>query len=354
MRLIPLALAVLLGGCTVEERPVEDVDPGRIEFISVSEAQQRWYTTYVDELEATFRGALIVPPLRIYGYEKPTSCPAPYCVEDARVTIACSDVTRQCIPRLAAALVDQLGPAPLLFRDGLVEVLVGGVGHPDWFDDEIIRSDLNVSAMLSDETYLSERARTDDLRWVHRVVRPAADFTRFLIDELGPDELAKRLVLTSTVEDWDDLGGLENLVERWHGAPARYGRMFRLPLAECARAHRVSLGYDTLPTMLVGLIHAPDLAEPIDRSTVVNFRLETPGTLRVVVESAVDARPFFRVEPCGEEDHGPFYRGRDEAFDTVVTGDAQLPAGSYFLLAGSDGSPASLGEPVLLKLFPTR
>lgn len=143
---------------------------------------------------------------------------------------------------------------------------------------------------------------------------------------------------------WSTVGSLDELVADWRRSPQTSGRMSRLALAECSSARRIGVGAVNLRIEHQAPIYAPDLLDSISRFGIANFVVVRESKVRVVVRSSVHGSPFFRVETCGEQDPGAFVNMFDGIVDYSVAGEAKLPEGTYFIVAGSWGNVSGAGQ----------
>jgi len=342
MRSVAFALLACVG-CVAAPEPSDGERASytdHFELYGVSPAQAAWYEAFAVEYEA-WRG-VTVPPTRVFQDTRPI-CPSPECTNNGRLTVACSAVDGDCMPNLAATLTDHFGVMPLVFRNGMIEVLAGGVGHGDLLDYELDRA-VDLPGLVDDETYQTDLASHGSPSWVFTVGYPAADFVRFVVDTLGPASGSRALEVPGDAARWGELGDLAGALEKWRGQPATIGRMYRLPLVECAAANRIGLGASSVPTMVPGILYAPDLAQLVllGRIAVGNFELAASDQVTISVTSTIHASPFFRVESCGDQDPGRFVAS--EGTGATVSGRADLPAGRYFVIAGSNGGDAASAE----------
>lgn len=350
------ATSVLLAGCLYssssrdESRPpvYEPVFTKHLELYNVMGDQPRWYETFVQSVE-DWSGKQM-PRMRLYQHFAPPGCARPYCIDDGMVTVVCDDLRRECMAALSAALVDEMGAMPLLFRESLVELLAGGIGHGDVFYVPLDRTRLDVDAMLMDRTYLEAKQRVEaaewgGIEWTLAVHYPAGDLARFIIDTLGPRDGIALLRRAADPAAWEQLGGRDAALKRWRASRAVRGRMFRLPLTECSTAYRISSGDNSpLPVLVQGILHVPDLDYSMSRFGVGNFELEEEAEVSVSVMSSVHGNPFFRVEPCSGADPGPFFNMGTNIIEHTATASMELPAGRYFVVAGSFGFDVTLDE----------
>lgn len=338
MQALALTIPMSLLACVPFSEPTAQPP---LEFVDVSDANEAWYRTYLVELE---RRLPALPPLVIYGYGH-GACEAPYCQDDDTRIVACSPASGDCIPSVATAIVDTL-KLPRAFRDGLIEVLAGGIAHGDAVDLEIDRG-VDVWSMLDDGVYLEHRRGVSDLVWHVRTAWPIADLVRFIVDELGWDDGLQLLQDADQEEAWEIVGGFDNAVSRWRALPPRRGRGFRLPLVECASAGSAVIGDQLVEAHIPSLMFAPDLAADawMIRTAITGFVLGEDTNVEVTVRSGVSGNPFFRTEGC-DVDAARFVRTRNQAVDHVVTGQALLGRGRYFIVAGSDsGGDGIAGTP---------
>jgi hypothetical protein len=328
----------------------EVVVTDHFEFFGVGAGQRDWYEAYARSFDAErFLGP--GSRIRVYGYER-ADCPRPYCVEEGFPTIACHALTGDCMRLLARVLVDRVR-MPLLFRDAFVEVASGGLGHGDGGDLEVDRSRIDMARLMDDREYTSALALSgDSVGWQHDVERPAADFVRFVIDRLGGAAAFETFEAGLDPSAWEAFGGLEAALGAWRTSGPRVGRIYRLPLAECAIAYRYPLGHSLVPTYFQSLIYAPEAREQFNRVATANFEIPADTLVTVEVDSGVGAPPFFRVEGCDDVDPGPFMATRAESVGSAVVGSMALPAGRYFVVAGSDGTPAEAPEAIAVKAAP--
>lgn len=310
-----------------------------LEVYGATRYQAERYEHFVDGIERLLM--IQVAPMRIHQGVVPR-CDGRYCVEDGLLNVYCDDLRLECIPALATAIIDQVPDIslPLLFRDGLVDLLAGGFGHGDVLDHDVERSKIEMLRLRDDVAYQSSRDSTEaqpfgDLTWRAGTIYPAGDFARFVIDELGAPAALRALRDSRTLGNWGHLGGFEFALEAWRGSPTRTGRMYRLPLVECDPVYRMPIGAFELPVMVQGVIFAPDLLESISRFGVANFTIESRAEVTITVTSSVGGNPFFRVESCGTQDPGPFLNMSDNVTNYSVSMTATLEPETYFLVAGS-------------------
>jgi len=349
--LLATVAAVASGCLEVQSAPPEPAELATRHFVfhDVSRLEADWYEHLVSGAEVYFDGALSVPRIHYVGHGH-GDCPAPYCLDDeGEVGVFCSPLDGDCPARVAAVMADTLGPAPALLRDGLIEVLAGGLGDSDVLDGEIDRGSLDVAALLDDGTYTAARASIDPLRWELASARPAADLVRFLMDR-DPRGFAVLYGRAHDLAAWRAVGGLDAVTAAWRASPPRRGRRFRLPLAECA-SPRVPAPPAASEVFVMAPIYARDVDAPPRRAAIGTFVVPQPSSVLVEVQSTVGGRAHFRVEPCANSAAPRFVLTRDQAEGPVAAATADLPAGRYFVVAGSDGPTFSPSELLRVKLY---
>lgn len=330
-------------GCTT----ASPTDPhGRVAFElhgpatpEIAGPQNEFYETYLHELGTYLDTEL--PPIVLYESDWPSWCPGAYCLRDGTLHVLCHDPQKDCVIALSGAIVDRLGAMPRVFRDALADLLAGGLAHGDYLDEPVDRSMLDLAALLDDHSYAAARTASysvalGDRAWQQGTVFPAADLSRFIIDRIGMHAALRLFEDASNADAWRPLGGMDAALASWRAKPPASGRSFRMPLAECSGQYDVSLSAEQLPVLVQGVLHAPDLDSDISRFGIAAFNIPDTSRVSVRVTSAIGGQPFARLEACDNALPAlpETYVGTD-----AVEVNAVVPAGRYFLVAGSSTVP---------------
>jgi hypothetical protein len=314
-----------------------------LDFYGRSALEADWYEDQLAGIETTFGDQLEMPHLRFVDHGEP-ACD-PYCLDDdGAPMIACSSLDGDCNLRVAQLAADTLGRGPLLLRDGLAEVLAGGVGDADFFTGPVHRDALDPEALLDDETYTALRRDADPFDWEVQTRLPAADLVRYLVD-LDP------AAFIAIYRGGTPAGGWAATLSGWRASPETSGRRYRIPLAECAEDRDLAFEPASLDTFDVVPAYAPDVGEPMYRGVVASFVLHASAVVQVEVHSGVGGDAYFRVETCDPSNAPRFVVTRADSGGPIALGHSELPEGRYFIIAGSDGSVGPRTEGVFVKLI---
>lgn len=338
-----LPVLCLVGCLEASTTPPAEFATAHFDCSDIEPDVANWFEQQVAGAELYLGEDVIFDRARLRGVGH-GACPPPYCTDEVGIsTIACSTLEGDCPAHVAAWMADQLGPSSRLLRDGLVEVLAGGIGDADVFFGEIDRETIDVDNLLEDARYDEAERTTTPFRWLLKFQRPGADLVRHLLEQ-------DRARFLRQFRGAQPIEAAE--LEAWRSSPARRGRGYRLPFAECAPERSIDEGLSLVTPFIVSPLYAPDVDEQMwmVRAAVASFEVPFDTLVRVQTLSGVGATAYFRVEPCGDVSAPRFVVTRDEANGPSAVGEARLPAGRYFIVAGSDGSPAAADERISLTL----
>ncbi|HEY4175517.1 MAG TPA: hypothetical protein VGM90_01735 [Kofleriaceae bacterium] len=328
---------IALGSCAQESStPVAAIKLHGPANQVLSGPQLAFYENYLHEMRSFFDRDFT--PIELYQTDWPRSCSPPYCREERTISVLCHDLKRECMLNLSTALVDELGPMPLLFRDALADAMAGGIGNGDTTNEPINRN-VQLESLLDDDRFLESRQiayaeALGDIAWHRSVVYPAGDFVRFVIEYLGREQGIAALESPLVPQAWGTLSSLGNAIALWRETPPTTGRSYRFPLAECSSQRQLPLTSNTLSVMPWGVIFAPDLVGDIERYGVANIEITQDLFVSIELKSAIGGYPSLRLEPC--DGHSSVSMSRTYIDGTTVEVTGTLRAGRYFLVGGSD------------------
>lgn len=259
-------------------------------------------------------------------------CSTAYCEADESYILYCEDA---CPDRLGRLYADLLGPAPRILRDGMAEVLAGGLAYGGRIDFPIPLGTIDFAALLDDDEYVRAKDGTDQNTAILRFERQSAAFLRFLLDELGSGDLLS-LYRSSTPATWVHLTGrtIEAWTDELRSTRTFAGRSYRLPLAECSSTE-IQLGEE-----IVTDVSPPDpfyytfaTEFPLEERRVFTFDLPEDGSVRVEVVGGLASYAF--IEACNSDLGSIFAAGGMNAVERDrVAAERRIPAGRYFVVVG--------------------
>ncbi|MCC6998244.1 MAG: hypothetical protein IT370_26750 [Deltaproteobacteria bacterium] len=372
MRAISSGLvAMLLAGCVNEppdglRNPLPIVEAGAFRFQGVSEEHARWYQARYADFTNTF-GPRLAPGDTILisvSSDGPPAClgtrvPGEREVHPCRIPggykLVCAR-DRQCPLRFAELLADLGAPQSTFLRDGLADVLAGGVTTPTDFDFDYLDYTEKLGDLISDDVYLAETSRLYDLYerdWYQSMAlryslrRTAARFVAFLAGRLGAQQVPA--LLRQTNEEWKE-PTMQRLLDDFRNAPPVDGRSYARLRVEC-ETPAIETGLDfTIPAD-----HGAPLYYPMgaldDQLQARTF--EVTAASRALLQLESPAKPYFHLQACSTGvslrhgntgDRLTFIARKDQ-----VREDFDLAPGRYVLIMGviggiPDGSPAIKGR----------
>jgi hypothetical protein len=310
------------------------------------EGQADWLEVQYRALSSELGFSLTKPV--IYRFSGESSCTtASYCNNATAFELNClsRDYHRDCPFRLAQLYADQIGIAPDFLRDGLAEVIAGGIAHsyaperPDLFA---------VVEYFDDESYnaVREPLRPLDRVGIHEGV---GRFVRTMMDELTLDGFLEFYREASTDREmWKRETGRS--IEEWTALAASEtpeyttDRSYRLPFGECLAREIASGALEYGNVRTAPRIYSPRQPYRHRGGEAFSFFLGEASevTLRVVASD----QPYFLIEPCSEPMASDFSVGLGYwATWSVVEDRATLPPGRYFMIAGASIPTTDLGPP---------
>lgn len=312
-----LALAALGSAC-VEERiepsgwdPSPLVEEGVFWFQGVSAEHRRWYQARYADFTSEF-GVELPPGQLIFiapGNHGPAEClpvhlPGRIEVHPCRIPggykLIC-DGHRECPLRFAELLANLAEPRSAFLRDGLADIIAGGVTTPHAFDFEFEDYESRVQVFMDDVAYEDENRGLHDLYehdWYrskalhYSLRRTAARFVAFLIGRVGPRRGAQLLRLSSA--EWREPSN-QQLIDAFATAPPTDGRSHARLAVECA-SPALAVGADLSIDLSAGAPIYDAVAPSMAHTQARSFDVSEPATLHLRLESG--NLPFFHLQSC--------------------------------------------------------
>jgi hypothetical protein len=350
-----LILAVTLSGCIQDGRGDDfgqtTGETGSFRFEGLSQETARWHLARYADFAATF-GVTLPPDVKITMRSggAPSSCSTHivpgdfeyhFCAVSNGYLLECPTDVRECPLRLAEIFADMAGIRSQFLRDGLAEVLAGGVTAPGPFDLDWPDLRRDVIALLDDATYASKleaaySAYQDD--WFYSLGaryglrRTAGQFVALLIGRLGPR--GALALMRARPDVWASLGlSVEQAAADFGVAQPRPGRSYTRLAVECAEPPVVP-GTDEVIDFTVGSPVYSVAAPTTFHTRVRTLDLAEPATVDVNLSG--ESGPFVYVQDCA--DGTPLRQAGQLGLLIArhpVNEELRLPAGRYVLIFGT-------------------
>lgn len=357
MKSASLLLAVFSLGCVAnppDPWQLEVVEDGVFRFEGISPEHRRWYQARYQDFSLAF-GIRLAPGDRIVvsaSSSEPAACmgkrvPGDIEYHPCQITggykLVCEG-HRQCPMRFAELLANIGVPRSAFLRDGLAEILAGGVTTAGAFDFETEEYEAGVLDLIDDRAYAAELERLyrlDDEDWYQSTAlryslrRTAARFVALLIARFGASQVPTLLRLAPA--DWQTPAQLQLGLD-FRLAPKTNGRAYARLEVECA-SPELSLGSDVLIDLGEGApLYDPmgPLQEHLQARTI---EVSEPSVVHLRLADA--GKPYFHLQSCATGDSLAHANTGDRLTfldaKAIVTEDLTLAPGRYVLLLGVRG-----------------
>lgn len=365
-------VAVLLAGCVSEPpdglwNPLPVVEAGSFRFQGISEEHARWYQARYADFTSEFGVALQPGELILIapGNHGPAECLPTYlpgsieihpCSFPGGYKLIC-DGDRQCPLRFAELLVNLTAPRSDFLRDGLADIIAGGVTTPSPFDFEFEEYESRVHVFIDNIEYAAEIRRLQELYtrdWYRSVAlraslrRTAARFVAFLVGRVGPRGVVDLFRLPPA--DWSQ-PVTRQLIDDFAAAPPTDGRSHARLAVECATPV-LPLSTDLSIDVTEGAPIYDATAPPSSHRQARTFEVSEPSRLHLRFESS--GLPYYHLQSCATgislrhvEDRDLFSLGKASP---EVAEQVDLPPGRYVLILGVMTSALSGPDTVSARL----
>ena len=336
-------------------------------FQGVSTEHRRWYQARYVDFTSEF-GVELPPGELIFiapGNHGPAEClpvhlPGRIEVHPCKIPggykLIC-DGDRECPLRFAELLANLAGPRSTFLRDGLADIIAGGVTTPHEFDFEFDAYESRLEDFIDDVAYEEENARLHALYerdWYQSIAlhyslrRTAARFVALLISRVGPRQAAQLLRLTTT--QWREPSN-QQLIDAFAAAPPTDGRSHARLAVECA-APALAVGADVSIDLTAGAPIYDSMGPPTEHTQARTFDVSEPSTLDLRIESR--GLPFFHLQSCATGISLRHVRALDifsiSSAEPELSDQVDLSPGRYLLIVGLMTSSLSGRDSLMARL----